>query len=201
MIIERVTGHSYRQELQERIIGPLHLGDLYYRAHVYPPSVTARQPAGYFFNSGDAGLSALMGRDVSRDSLSWARGAGGIIATTSDMTVWERALYTGRLLPPRQEAELMSLVSAKTGKPIARTSPADPMGFGLGIAQLTVPPLGTVWFYEGETLGFRALHVYLPKSGLIMALGLNSQPADDKIGDLVLAVYKTLVGHGVLPPA
>jgi D-alanyl-D-alanine carboxypeptidase len=201
MIIERVTGHSYRQELQERIIGPLHLRDLYYRADVYPASVTAREPAGYFFNSGDAGLSALMGRDVSRDSLSWARGAGGIIATTSDMTVWERALYTGRLLPPRQEAELMSLVSAKTGKPIARTSPADPMGFGLGIAQITVEPLGTVWFYEGETLGFRTLHVYLPRSGLIMAMGLNSQPADDKIGALVVAVYKTLVGHGVLPPA
>jgi D-alanyl-D-alanine carboxypeptidase len=200
MIIERVTGHSYRHELQERLIEPLDLDDLYYRAHVYPPSVTDREPAGYFFNRTDTGLSALMGRDVSRDSLSWARGAGAIIATTSDMTVWERALYTGRLLPPKQQAELRSLVSAKTGKPIARTSPADPMGFGLGIAQMTVEPLGTVWFYEGETLGFRALHVYLPRSGLIMAMGLNSQPADDKIGDLVVTVYKTLVGHGVIAP-
>jgi hypothetical protein len=30
---------------------------------------------------------------------------------------------------------------------------------------------------------------------------LNSQPTADRIGDLALAVYKTVVGHGVLPPA
>jgi D-alanyl-D-alanine carboxypeptidase len=200
MVIERVTGHSYRHEVQERIIERLHLADLFYRAHLYPPSVTDREPAGYFFNSGDTGLSALFGRDVSRDSLSWARGAGGVIGTTSDMTVWERALYSGRLLPARQQAELSSLVSTRTGKLIPRTSPADPMGFGLGVAQLTVQPMGTFWFYEGETLGFRTLHVFLPGSRLIMAMGLNSQPTVDHISELVVAIYKTLVGHGVIPP-
>src|SRR4051794_4863432 len=179
MIIERVTGDSYQDQLYRRIIEPLGLRDLYYRPDVYPAWVTSREPAGYFFND-QFPLPQLLGRDVSRDTLSWARGAGGIISTTSDMTRWERALYGGRLLPPQQQAELESLISTQTGQPIASTSATDPQGFGLGIAQLTDPELGTFWFYEGETLGFRALHAYFPDSGLIIAVGLNSGTADDQ---------------------
>jgi D-alanyl-D-alanine carboxypeptidase len=198
MIVERVTGESYRHELYERIVEPLGLRDLHYRAHVYPSSVTSREPAGYFFDDGDTDLSALVGSDVSRDTLSWARGAGGIISTTSDMTRWERALYSGRLLPAEQQAELTSLVSTQTGQAIEQTSPTDPGGFGLGIAQLTAEPIGTFWFYEGETLGVRALHVYLPESEVIIAIGLNSHPADDQIRSLAVSVYETLMSEGVL---
>ena len=95
MIIEKVTHDSYSSQFQRRIIRPLHLNSLYYQPDKYPASVTRREPAGYFFNRQDQPtgvLSALLKRDVSRDSLSWAQGAGGIISTTHDMTVWEHAL-------------------------------------------------------------------------------------------------------------
>jgi D-alanyl-D-alanine carboxypeptidase len=199
MIIERVTGNSYRHELYGRIIEPLRLRDLFYREHLYPPSVTDREPAGYFFNDQFPALTTLVGQDVSRDTLSWGRGAGGILGTTSDMTRWERALYTGGLLPAEQQAKLMSLVSTQTGQPIETTSPADPSAFGLGVQQVTAEPFGTFWVYEGGTLGFRTLHVYLPETGLIMAMGLNSQPAEDRIIDLVVSLYDTLVSQGVIP--
>jgi len=200
MIIEKATHHSYRHELRARIIRPLHLRSLYYRSDTYPRSVTRREPAGYFFNKETPGFSSLMGRDVSRATLSWARGAGGIIATTRAMTVWEHALYGGRLLPAQQEKELLSLVSVKTGKPIKHTTPSDPQGFALGTAQLTTPQTGRIWFYEGETLGFRTLHMYLPKSGVIVAMGLNSQPTVDQIGNLAISVYNTLKSNGLLRP-
>jgi D-alanyl-D-alanine carboxypeptidase len=200
MIIEKVTHDSYRHQLRQRIIRPLHLHNLFYRADRYPARVTRREPAGYYSNREGPGLSRLLGRDVSRTTLSWARGAGGIISTTHDMTVWERALYHGRLLPRRQQRELRSLVSLKTGKPIRHTTTTDPEGFGLGIAQMTHPEIGRFWFYEGETLGFRTLHVFLPRSGLLFALALNSQPTVDHIGDLSVSVYRTLVAHGALRP-
>ncbi|HLN77494.1 MAG TPA: serine hydrolase domain-containing protein [Nocardioidaceae bacterium] len=201
MIIEKVTHDGYRHQLYARLIEPLGLHDLYYRAHLYPRWVTAREPAGYFFVNQGPTIPGLVGRDVSRWSLSWARGAGGIISTTHDMTVWERALYDGRLLPPKQQAELMSLVSMTTGKPIERTSSADPGGFGLGVAQGTHPKFGTVWLYEGGTLGFRTLHIYFPGSGVIMAMGLNSYPAKDDIVGLAASVYDTLVSHGLIRPS
>jgi len=198
MIIERVTGRSYRHQLDGRLIERLDLDNLYYRPHLYPRRLTEREPAGYFMNRKDSGLSSLIGRNVSRDSLSWARGAGGIISTTGDMTRWERALYSGLLLPPKQQRELESLVSSRTGKPIARTSLSDPQGFGLGVAQLTAAGFGTFWFYEGETLGFRTLHAYFPASGLIIAIGLNSATTDDQIQLVAESVLATLQSHGVL---
>src|SRR3954465_8138562 len=197
MIIERVTGDSYQDQLYRRIIEPLGLCDLYYRPDVYPAWVTSREPAGYFFNH-DFPRAQRPGGDSSRDTLSWARSAGAIISTTSDLTRWERALYSGRLLPPEQQAELESLVSSRTGQPIDSTSGTDPQGFGLGIAQLTDPELGTFWFYEGETLGFRAVHAYLPDSGLIIAIGLNSATADDQISTLMKSVYDTLQANGLI---
>jgi D-alanyl-D-alanine carboxypeptidase len=200
MIIERVTGTSYQNQLYRRIIEPLCLRDLYYREHLYPASVTERQPAGYFFDAREPGWSGLVGRDVSRDTLSWGRGAGGMIGTTNDLARWARALYTGRLLPPQQQAELTSLVSTATGQPIEQTSPSDPNGFGLGVGQLTIDPLGTFWVYEGSTFGFRVLHIYLPESGVTVAVGLNSHTGGTEITALAEAVFDTLITQGVLAP-
>jgi D-alanyl-D-alanine carboxypeptidase len=200
MVVERVTGTSYANQLSARLLEPLGLEDTYYRSHLYSAQVTARLPAGYYTRTGEPELSPLAGRDVSRDSLSWARGAGGVLSTTADMTWWARVLYEGWLLPPQQQAELLSLVSTATGEPIEGTTPQDPGGFGLGVAQLT-DALGTFWFYEGQTLGFRFLHAYFPESGLVVALGLNSSPDEDQIGVLATSVYDTLVAHGVAEPA
>jgi D-alanyl-D-alanine carboxypeptidase len=200
MIIERATGDSYQHQLYCRLIEPLGLHDTYYRPDVYPASVTAREPAGYYFRHQAPPIDGLFGQDVSRTTLSWGRAAGGILATTSDMTRWERALYGEWLLPPAQRAELFSLVSMKTGQPIASTSPADPSGFGLGVEQATSPKFGTVWVYEGGTYGFRTLHVYFPDSGLILAMGLNSLPDEDQILALSESVYDTLVSDGIVQP-
>ena len=104
------------------------------------------------------------------------------------------------MLAPKQRAELFSIVSTKTGKPLAKTSLEDPRGFGLGVAQLTMPKMGTVWFYEGETLGFRMLHVYFPKQDAVIAFGLNSQPdaKEDQSGKLAATLYATLHAAGRL---
>jgi D-alanyl-D-alanine carboxypeptidase len=196
MIIEKATGDSYAHQLYRRILQPLNLRDLYYREHLYPPRVTAREPAGYFFLDQARPLAPLLGRDLSRNSLSWARSAGGIVGTLSQMTAWDRALYSGVLLPARQQAELLSLVSTTTGKPIQSTSPKE-SGFGLGVQQGTNDKFGTHWAYKGGTFGFRTLHVYLPASGLVIAVSLNSFPSDDQIGALMASLYDTLATHGV----
>ncbi|MGY1643340.1 serine hydrolase domain-containing protein [Geodermatophilus sp. SYSU D00703] len=201
LIVEEVTGDSYEDQLTERFFEPLDLEDTYYRPHLYPDRIADRMPAAYYVQTAQPEMTPLFGQDVSRDSLSWARSAGGILATTADMTRWERALYEGELLPPQQQEELESLVSTATGQPIEATSSSDPRGFGLGVAQMTADGLGTFWFYEGATLCFRALHAYFPDSGLIVAVNLNSRPDEDKIGALAQTVYGTLAEHGVVPPA
>jgi len=94
----------------------------------------------------------------------------------------------------------MSIVSQKTGTPIATTTRQNPHGFGLAVAQETSPALGTFWFYEGETLGYRTLYAWLPKSDAVIAIGLNSSPSEteDHIAKLLDSVYSVLHRRGKL---
>jgi D-alanyl-D-alanine carboxypeptidase len=62
-------------------------------------------------------------------STSWAQAAGGAIADARDVDRWMRAVFGGRVVPPKQQAEWMALVSIKTGEPIADVSADDPRGF------------------------------------------------------------------------
>lgn len=198
LIIEKITGNSYATELQNRLIGPLGLHNTYYDANIYPASIQDQMVSGYFDNSGpgNEGLAPLLERDQKPLSLSWAQAAGGIVSSPSDMTRWVRALYQGNVLAAAQRSELESLVSQSTGAPIAQVSASEPRGFGLGVAQVYQPAVGgAIWFYEGETLGYRMLHVYFPVQDAILVIGLNSQPADDQIGQLVTTVYQTLVSY------
>jgi len=203
LIIERADNRNYQAELQRRFFrSGIGLANSYYQADLYPLDITAQMPAGYFFNhdADDKPLAPLLGRDMRYESVSWMQGAGGIVSTPEDLTRWVRALYAGSVLAPKQRAELFGLVSLKTGKPIAKTSAQDPRGFGLGVAQMTTPETGTVWFYEGMTLGYRMVHVYFPKQDAVIAFGLNSQPdsKENQSGKLAIALYKTLHAAGRL---
>ena len=176
------------------------LRNTFYAANQYPPSVFARLPASYFENT-DADnkpLFPLLGNNVSPDSLSWMQGAGGIAATMEDLARWVRDLYSGPVLAAKQRAELESLVSTKTGKPLAKVTAEEPRGFGLGVAQMMIAPLGTIWFYEGESLGFRTVHFYIPEEDTVVTFSFNSRPPskEDGAGKLASAVYKTIKDAG-----
>jgi D-alanyl-D-alanine carboxypeptidase len=198
MIIERVTRDSYADQLRRRIIGPLGLHDLFSGAARYPRSVITRLPAGYYHISPGAmpDLASLFNKDQSRYPVA-ASASGGIVSSPGDVAKWDRALFTGRELPRKQQRELQSLISEKTGKPIKKTTRADPAGFGLGVSQLTDPALGRVWAYLGSTLGFRFLLIYVPRSGSTIAIGANSLPEHDNLGLLAKSVDQTLHRAGV----
>ena len=191
MIIERVTHDSYAEQLTSRIIRPLGLRDMCDAPYTCPPADAARMPTGYFYMPG---APPLLGKPMPSLALTWAQGAGGIVSSLRDMTTWDRALYQGRELPPRQQRQLESLVSQATGKPV-RTD-----GFGLGVFQITTPSTGTAWYYEGGTLGYRVVHFYFPRSGIIIALAVNSATdpnTNDDLQPTAIAVYQTLLKAGV----
>jgi D-alanyl-D-alanine carboxypeptidase len=203
LIIEKATHKSYSSQLESRFFhSDIGLTSTYYSATQYPSDVLDRLVSGYFFShdADDAGLAPLLGTDVKDTTLSWMQAAGAIASTPEDVTRWARALYAGPILAPKQRAELMTLVSTKNGKPIKATSLADPQGFGLGVAQMTKAPVGTIWFYEGMTLGYRMLHLYFPRQDAVIAFGLNSHPdpKQNQSGKLSVTLYETLHKAGRL---
>jgi D-alanyl-D-alanine carboxypeptidase len=196
MIIEKVTGDSYADQLTRRITGPLGLHTTCLAPYTCPASDAGRMPSGYF---DIAGLPpSLIGKAMPPLAETWAQAAGGIVSSLTDLATWDRALYTGRLLPARQQHQLESLVSEATGKPIRRATAADPNGYGLGVQQVFNPQTGTFWAYEGQAFGARVIHYYFPRTGLLIAVAANSSASNDKLADLAGAVYQTLHKAGTV---
>jgi D-alanyl-D-alanine carboxypeptidase len=198
MIIEKVTGDSYASQLTRRITGPLRLATTCLAPYTCPVSDAGRMPAGYFNIAGAP--PSLIGKAMPPLALTWAQAAGGIVSSLADMTTWDRALYTGQLLPARQQHQLESLVSIATGKPIRRATAADPRGYGLGVEQQFSQQTGIFWTYEGQAFGARVIHLYFPRTGMLIAVAANSSTiTNDDLPDLVSTVYQTLQRAGAIP--
>jgi D-alanyl-D-alanine carboxypeptidase len=199
MLIAEKAGHApFGEQLTVRFFRPLGLKQTFFHEYFNPPAINARMPAGYFADPSIPLMHSLYAKDVRPWCISWQQGAGGIVASTGDLSRWVRALYGGRVLAPMQQRELEHVVSMKTGTTIGTVSPADPHGFGLGVMQADIPKIGTIFEYEGGTMGFRTLYVYLPKSGAVVATGLNSSASTDDIGKLALEMLTTVEMAGRL---
>ena len=193
VVAARSRSNSYDAEIA-RIVAGVGLNNTFYASNLYPPQIAARVVSGIYENN-DAGFSRFLGQDMTGYSLSWAQGAGGIVSTPDDLTHWARALYQGiQLLPPKQKYELKSLISLKTAQPLRVPTADDDAGFALGVAERYDPNLGIYWFYQGETLGFRAAHLYFPASDLVVSIFANSRVVerDSRLQALFAAIYATI---------
>jgi len=207
MIAAKAAGKPYRDLVHELVLVPFGLNSTFYEERQYPAEVIARLAHGYFENPvctdyqpKDCKVSwnqPILGRDMRTASTSWAQAAGGAISNARDVDRWMRAVFAGRVVPPKQQAEWLSLISLKTGAPIRDVSADDPSGFSLGLARAIHGTAGPLWFYEGVTLGYRTLYVWSSEDNLMITLQTNSQPpqGEDKIGEAVAKV-REIVGTG-----
>ncbi|MFX0577730.1 serine hydrolase domain-containing protein [Nocardia nepalensis] len=130
MVITAVTGKHTADEVRERIIEPLHLRDT-----AFP--VTDPNPHGNWLHG------YTWQRDISIASPRIYGAAGAMVSTLDDFATFTHALYSGRLLPPEQQAELVTTVPTQDSG----------NGYGLGIMHAQAP-CGPVWAYVGRVLGY-----------------------------------------------
>ena len=213
MIITKASGLSYAEALRSMLLEPLQLHQTYYRPQVPPHRVLHAMASGYAGLSYCESLATvpppcaryplddLLGQDMKTTSLSNFDGAGGIVASLPDVTRWVRALFSDTLLPPQQKSELFSLVSENTGLPIQVTSPADPKGYSLGIAQSWLARTGNpLWAYQGETFGYEVLWASQAGDDLIVTIAQNSTTADNNLISLYLTVLGILEPQSAINP-
>jgi D-alanyl-D-alanine carboxypeptidase len=199
LIIEAASGLAYEKALTTMIIGPLGLKDTYYADGPDPGAAAlgdqvARVPRALFLLQdcldyqpepcSVSTLEPLIGKDMRTQNLSWAGAAGAIVSTPHDLALWIRALFEKRVIPETQLKEMTTLVSQKAGAPLAEATAEDPRAFGLALGRFYLKDLGGFWFYEGETMGFRAIFAYWPQHDLLITAAANSRPphGEDRLG-------------------
>jgi D-alanyl-D-alanine carboxypeptidase len=201
MVAEKASGKSFTDLVHQMVIGPFGLTSTFYEASTYPDPVIKRLSHGYFENKActeyqpncmESWNLPVVGRDVRDMSTSWMQSAGGAVSNARDVDRWMRAVFGGKVVAPKQQQQWTELVSTKTGEPIGRVSADDPEGFALGLARRILGPLSAQWFYEGESLGYRTIYVWIADQDLMITVQTNSQPPEgtDKLGEAVNTVYE-----------
>jgi len=171
LLIEKVTGHSYAEEMHRLVLGPLGLSD------TVAPTCELDIPEPYahaYYRYEDAGEQRTV--DVTRHNPSWISSGGDMISTTRDLHTFIAALVDGRLLPPPLLAEMCT--PRPTGIP--------GMGYGLGVFVQDVGTSGgTVITHNGGIAGHAALMYSTPDGAKTLTAALNY--VDDAAMSLAVA--------------
>ncbi|MFF2143096.1 serine hydrolase domain-containing protein [Kitasatospora sp. NPDC058190] len=163
LLVEALTGHSYAEEMEQRILRPLGL-----HGTVVPgdsPDIPGPHAHGYYrYQDGEEWKVV----DVARQNLSLLIGSGDMISTTRDLQTFFSALLGGRLLPAALLAEMRT--------------PHGMLGYGLGLfVQELGPDDGDVTIVHhngGAPGGYGALMIATPDGSTTLTAGLTTGDSD-----------------------
>lgn len=143
LIIERVTGHPWHEEVRDRIVRPLGLD------HTFWPgtSPTLPQPHAETYQRFKADEPLV---DVTEQVGSGTNGEAGLVSTTADLNRFFRALLGGRFLPPAQLTHMKRTI--RVSKEFKQFMPGARDGLGLFSRPLSCG--GVYWGHEGGDSGW-----------------------------------------------
>jgi D-alanyl-D-alanine carboxypeptidase len=160
MIIERLTGRSYYDELRRRILVPLALRNTIPSDRRELPGVVV----GYAGPKNDLGgydASIVDGRMAINPQFEWT--GGGVASTAEDLARWGKMLYEGRAFDSSLVREMVTGVPARLGPNVR---------YGLA-AMIRQTPLGPAWGHSGFFPGYATEMLYFPESRVAVAVQVN----------------------------
>jgi CubicO group peptidase (beta-lactamase class C family) len=171
LLVEKVSGRTFAQFLQENIFEPLKMDGAV--AHEDGVS-TVRDRAYGYVKEGER----FVRRDQSATSA--VLGDGGVYSSVEDLYKWDRALAGGRLVKPETWKQAVTPASLPDGR---RTE----YGFGWEIGTFNGK---TAWRHSGGTIGFTTHILRLPEERVTVIVlhnrvDLSPRKTADQIADLV----------------
>lgn len=177
MVIEKVTGRPYGEEIGRRILKPLGL----HATSVPGTRVTVPQPSSRAYSK-LAETATGPTYDVTKLNPSLAYAAGEVISNSGDLNRFYSALVRGRLLPPEQLKEM------KTTVPNGYTESSR---YGLGIAEFKLSCGVRVWGHDGGIHGSQSVALTTGDGRHSLAFNFNG----DWSGDSVAVVEAEFCGE------
>ncbi|MFE0605841.1 serine hydrolase domain-containing protein [Streptomyces sp. NPDC058892] len=175
LVIEKVGGKRYEDEVRKRIIKPLGL------TATSNPGNRSRLP-----QPSSRGYAKLFGTqpdridDVTEMNGSHDWGNGDVISSAGDLNRFYQALMSGKLLPPEQLKALKTTID----------NPVFPgSSYGLDIERLTMPCGATIWYHDGISAGWVTLSTVTEDGGHQLTVNYNSSWGAETVFPILMAEY------------
>ncbi|MGW4244917.1 serine hydrolase domain-containing protein [Nocardia sp. NPDC004722] len=174
MLIEKVTGRPYSDELAARITTPNLLTDTYLPG---PGEVDFRGPHPH-------GYTTVDGKpvDVTRSEPSIPWSAGGLISTGADLNRFYMALLSGKIITDAQSHDMLATLPE---------SAANPLEYGLGIGYTQLSCGARYFGHTGGIAGYTTISGATPE-GRAITLALTDSGAP-------IPNYLDLLSHALCP--
>lgn len=185
LIIEKVTGNSYYDEAQRRLMDPLKLKRTVRTTQAKLPGLTQ----GYIGENNPFGLPKKTVANQSyaiNPSFEWC--GGGYMADVGDLARWMQALHGGKVLKSEVYSQLIQPVDFRTGKPAKQ-------GYGLGTF-VWQTEIGEFVGHAGMMPGYLTQIEFSRKNGFAVAFQMNSdQGSNRKNHNIVVGFAKIVNEH------
>jgi D-alanyl-D-alanine carboxypeptidase len=165
ILIEKITGNSYAEEIEKRIIEPLDLSNTFLPGN--SPVIPGKNHARGYMKIDET--SEL--KDMTYYNPSLANSAGDMISNADDLNKFFSFLLGGKLLKERELKEMLTTV------PIEGKGVGD--GYGLGIYETKLPNGISVWGHGGAIPGFTTFVGGVMGGKHTLAVNINSLGAMD----------------------
>ncbi|MFL6193591.1 MAG: serine hydrolase [Thermoanaerobaculia bacterium] len=176
-IIEKASGKTYEQFVEEEIFQKLGMKDSRYG---HADEVTPRRASGY--TQGPDGV-----RNAEYLSMTQPYAAGSLMSTVDDLAVWARALTSEALLKKPSLDRMFTPYHLKSGKNTG-------YGYGIGVGRLEGRQ---VLKHNGGIFGFSTDMIVIPEERLVVAVLCNSDAADPRPDDMTLRIAAKALGKPI----
>jgi len=195
MVINQVTGHTWREEVRERIIEELNLENtlLPEPGEIVIPDDHIR---GYIPMGGQ--LIDATGIDP---SMAGAAGGHALVTTDEDLTLFVDAVLAGELFQNIETLEEMMTFKETDpyGMPSIPGVEWEYYGYGLGLEKWVLPGGVELIGHAGTTAGYTATVYYLPAQDITIALAWNIQELREFFIRMILPTIDILVPEFEMP--
>lgn len=175
LIVEKATGQAFPTVLRNEVLKPLRMNNTFIGGIEKIPDKLVR---GYGDINNDGNLI-----DVTDYDLASLGAFGGVITTNvRDLMRFHQALFSGKLLKPESQKQLLSFV--ETGLTPINNGQKLTFAYGLGVENLP-SSWGNSLGKGGTTLGNNAQILYLPDSGIFaveLENAVNSKAPSQEFG-------------------
>ncbi|OLF05567.1 hypothetical protein BLA60_35390 [Actinophytocola xinjiangensis] len=172
LLIEKITGNSTRDEIDDRIVKPhwLFQTELPRSGDVH---ISGPHAHGYFAFPGQPVM------DITDFEPSMASFSGSMVSSGLDMTRFVRALVEGRVLAPELLKEMRATIPVEYGE------------YGLGLVSYTTPCGEQAWGHSGNIVGYDSFTAATEDGRSAFAVANGRDTAGDAV-DLREAVNSAL---------